>query len=202
MTSHQISRRGILVLASAALPTWSAAQAIDPKSFEIQVKNGVRLVNDWKFLKQDNDGLWQKQWLLVGDIKYDVVKSESALRPLVGTLQVSVVSMFGVKQPTRAEAEAGHNIEDAPRVPGGKNAYTLEYDFKFEPSDAGWSFLEGKARTSLQLMLGRDDWIDLSAAEMRDGGGMHGHIVRAFATPVPLKKKPQPRPRATPRRDT
>lgn len=202
MTSHRISRREILVLASAALPTWSIAQSIDPKSFEIQIKNGVRLVNDWKFLKQDSDSLWQKQWLLVDDIKYDVVKSESALRPLVGTLQVSVVSMFGVKQPTRAEAEAEHKIEEAPRVPSGKNVYTLEYDLKFEPSDAGWSFLEGKARTSLLLMLGLHDWINLSATEMRDGGGMHGHIIRAFATPVPLKKKPQPRARATPRRDS
>jgi hypothetical protein len=117
MNLNQTSRRDFLVLASAALPMLGSAHAIGPKSFEIQVKNGVRLVNDWISLKQDNDDLWQKQSLLVNEIKYDVVKSESALRPLVGIIQVSVVSMFSVKQHTRAEAESEQNIEDTPRVP-------------------------------------------------------------------------------------
>jgi hypothetical protein len=187
MLSNQISRRKLLVLSTLALPVWSEAKAVDPKSFEVQVKNGVRIINDWKYLKQDNEGLWQKQWLLIREIKYDVVKSESALRPFIGTLQALVVSMFSTKQQTRAEAEAGQIIEEAPRVPGGKNAYTLEYDLKFEPTATEWLFLEGKARTSLQLMVGRDDWTELSVEEMRDGGGMHGHIVRAFATKAPSR---------------
>lgn len=197
-----MKRRELLALASwVALPSFAAETLPDPKSFEAQVKNGVRLLHEWTYLKQGMDGLWQKQWLLVDTTKYDVVKSESALRPLVGTLRTSVVSMFSGKHADRADAETDRTVENAPRVLGGKNAYTLEYDLKFEPTSTGWAFLEGKARTSMQLMLGQENWIELSASELREGRGMHGHVVRAFATPAPLKNSNPPK-RAAPRRDT
>lgn len=190
-----MKRRDLLALASwIALPSLATAKLPDPKLFEGQVKNGVRVLHEWTHFKRGTDGLWQKQWLLVSSTKYDVVKSESALRPLIGTLQTTVVSMFGVKHADRSDAEVDRTVEDAPSVPGGKNAYTLEYELKFEPTRTGWSFLEGKARTSMQLMLGRESWVELSASDLRQAGGMHGHVVRAFAaSPTSLKKSPPPK---------
>lgn len=201
-TLIHMNRRDLFTLVSSALlPAFAVGKPSDPKSFEAQVKNGTGLLNKWISLKQGEDGLWQKQWLLVDSTKYDVVKSESALRPFVGTLRTTVLSMFTVNHASRSAAEADRTVEDAPDVPGGKNAYTLEYDLKFEPTDIGWLFLEGRARTSLQLMLGRDNWIELSASELREGGGMHGHIVRAFATAVPSTKNSSPPKRSVTRRD-
>ena len=185
----KISRRTIFLMAPAILPTWSQAQAVDPKTFEAQVNNGIRLINEWKFLKQGDDGLWQKQWLTLSDIKYDVIKSESALRPLVGTIQAKIISLFSARHPNRTQAELESFIEDAPDIPGGKKTNTLEKDIHIEQSKTSWIFFKGKARTSIQLMVGSYNWIDLPAAEMREKGGMHGHIVRAFATPVIQKKK-------------
>lgn len=192
-----MKRRDFLALASGiSLSSFAIAKLSDPKSFEGQVKNGVRVLHEWTHLKQGTDGLWQKQWLAVSSTKYDVVKSESALRPLIGTLQTTVMSMFSVKHADRSDAEVDRTVENAPGVPGGKNAYTLEYELKFEPTRTGWSFLEGRARTSMQLMLGRESWIELSVSELRQGGGMHGQVVRAFATTPPSLKKSQPLKRA------
>ena len=78
MIFHKIIRRKILFMAAGALPFVSKAQTTNPESFEIQVKNGRRLVNEWKHLTQDKEGLWQKNFLFVSNIKYDVVKTASA----------------------------------------------------------------------------------------------------------------------------
>lgn len=189
MIFHKIIRRKILFMAASALPLASKAQTIDPESFEIQVKNGVRLVNKWKHLTQDKEGLWQKHFLFVSNIKYDVIKTASALRPFIGTLEVSVLKAAGIKHLTRIDAENEAEIEDAPRVPGGKNAFVLEYDLKFEPRYSGWQFLEGKSRTSLF----DDTWEDIPLELARSGEGVSGYIVRSFATPVLTKKKNNPK---------
>ena len=185
MIFHKIIRRKILFMAAGALPFVSKAQTTNPESFEIQVKNGRRLVNEWKHLTQDKEGLWQKNFLFVSNIKYDVVKTASALRPFIGILEVSVLKAAGTKHLTRIEAENEVEIEDAPRVPGGKNAFVLEYDLKFEPRSSGWQFLEGKSRTSLF----DDTWKNIPLELARSGEGVSGYIVRSFATPVSTQKK-------------
>lgn len=189
MIFHKIIRRKILFMAASALPLAGKAQTIDPESFEIQVKNGERLVNEWKHLTQDKEGFWQKHFLFVSNIKYDVIKTASALRPFIGILEVSVLKAAGIKHLTRIDAENEVEIEDAPRVPGGKNAFVLEYDLKFEPRSSGWQLLEGKSRTSLF----DDTWKDIPLELARSGEGVSGHIVRSFATPVLTKKKNNPK---------
>lgn len=198
MIIHNIIRRKIIFIAASALPLVSKAETTSPESFEIQVKNGERLVNEWRHLTQDKEGLWQKNFLFVSNIKYDVIKTTSALRPFIGTLEVSVLKAASIKHLTRIEAENEVEIEDAPRVPGGKNAFVLEYDLKFESRSSGWQFLEGKSRTSLF----DDVWKDIPLELSRSGEGVSGYIIRSFATPASTKKKKNPRMSISPKTQT
>ena len=198
MIIHNIIRRKIIFIAASALPLVSKAETTSPVSFEIQVKNGERLVNEWRHLTQDKEGLWQKNFLFVSNIKYDVIKTTSALRPFIGTLEVSVLKAASIKHLTRIEAENEVEIEDAPRVPGGKNAFVLEYDLKFESRSSGWQFLEGKSRTSLF----DDVWKDIPLELSRSGEGVSGYIIRSFATPASTKKKKNPRMSISPKTQT
>lgn len=187
-----MNRRHFSIIAGTSfLSTASLAKALDAKSFEIQIKGGVRLIETWKGLQQ-RENLWQKQWLRIANIEYDVVRSESVLRPFVGTVRTMVISMFSVKHLDRSEAEAERLTEAVPSLPGGANAYTIEYDLKFEPTDRSWSFMSGKSRTSLQTMFGNQDWIDLRASDVDEGKGVHGLIVKAFATPPDAPKRKAP----------
>ncbi len=198
MIIHNIIRRKIIFIAASALPLVSKAETTSPESFEIQVKNGERLVNEWRHLTQDKEGLWQKNFLFVNNIKYDVIKTTSALRPFIGTLEVSVLKAASIKHLTRIEAENEVEIEDAPRVPGGKNAFVLEYDLKFESRSSGWQFLEGKSRTSLF----DDVWKDIPLELSRSGEGVSGYIIRSFATPASTKKKKNPQMSTSPKTQT
>lgn len=198
MALHQISRRELIFMAASALPVISEAQTIDPESFELQVNNGVRLVNEWKRISQDKEGLWQKNFLFVSEVKYDVIKSESVLRPFIGTLKASILKAAGVKHPDKIDAEKELAIEDAPNVPGGKNAYVLEYDLKFESRAGGWPFLEGRVRDSLT----GGGWSNIPVTLARSGEGVSGYVARSFATPVPRKRKTSPSVRTAPRNQT
>lgn len=198
-----MKRRHILVFpACTVLPAAAKAVRSDPKAFEAMVLDSVRRLNDWKKVIQNKDGLWQKRRLEVSKPKYDVVRSESALRPLVGTLQMYVHSIGHVPNSDRSAAEQELAVaEGGPLGIDGKDWVTIEYQLQFEPRDAGWVFFAGKCLNSMTVKINQatgsaDKWYELTPEELK-ATSVHAEVLRAFDPPPAKRGGPAPSRRAT-----
>ena len=181
-----MNRRNLLFFASlpisASLCFPTQAANLDAQSFEAQIANATAVINNWTAFYQNKDGLWYKQWLSVSDQSVDAIRTQSALRPLVGTLKTRVKVMFGVARETREMADLESAVEEDAKT-GRKNEYAIDYDLKFVPKGNSWVFFEGKSHTSMQDLMGDDSWTVLTYAALHEKPSMHTRIIGIFSTP-------------------
>lgn len=168
------------VIAAEAKPSRSS-----PKAFEVQVLSAIQMLNQWNVVTQKQDGRWQKRRLDVTTPKYDVVRSESALRPLTGTLRMYVHTIGHAVHNDRDSADQELALADGgPLGVDGKDWVTTEYDLQFEPSERGWMFFQGKCLNSMTIQLSRaqgtsPQWYELTRTEL-EKKTMHAVVLRAF----------------------
>lgn len=193
-----MKRRHLLVIpACAIVPAFAKTTQANPKAFETLVLESTRRLNDWKKVVQNKEGLWQKRRLEVSKPKYDVVRSESALRPLVGTLQMYVHSIGHLPNSDRDAAEQELAIADGgPLGIDGKDWVTIEYQLQFEPRDAGWIFFAGKCLNSMTVKINQatgaaDKWYELTPEELK-ATSIHAEVLRAFDPPPAKRGGPAP----------
>lgn len=195
-----MKRRSVI---SAALCTVLSVKAksplVDPRGFETQVLSAIRQLNEWKRVSQREDGRWQKRRLDITNPTYDVVKSESALRPLIGTLRMYVHNIGHAIRDAREEAEQELGIESAgPLGIDGKDWITAEYELQFEPTERGWLFFHGRCVNSMTVQLSRmnpqgggANWYELTRAEL-EKKTMHAVVLLAFEPPARAKRDREP----------
>lgn len=173
---------GLSVLSAAAGPL----PPLSPQSFEKQMTSGVASLNRWDGLYQNKEGLWYRQFMSVSRPVVDVIKSESALRPLVGTFKAQVKVMFGAPQMTQQEAKLETSSEE---YAGGLNEYTIDYDLKFVPKGKAWVFSEGTSYTSLQKRVGRTTPVALTPEDLSSNPSVHTQIVEMLSRSSPASRK-------------
>lgn len=182
-----MNRRNLLSFVSlpftASLCFRTHAANLDPQSFETQMVNATAAIKKWTALYQNKEGFWYKQWLSVSDQHVDAIRTQSALRPLVGTLKTRVKVMFGVARETREAAEMESAVEEDAKT-GRKNEYAIDYDLRFAPKGNFWVFFEGKSHTSMQDLMGDDSWAVLTSADLLDKPSMHTRIIGILSTPA------------------
>lgn len=187
-----MNRRHFATLAAAvaaiAFSPLSSAAGLSPQSFEAQMRRAIDALNARVDLTERNNGTWVRSWMKVSDVEIDVLKSDSALRPYVGTFKAEVTIMFGAERATRAEAAAETEVEAAPSVPSGKNQYSIKYDLKFAPKGSAWEFWQGKSITSLRAMMGDAAWFELTPANIQEKKSVHTIIIGVLSKP-PTKGK-------------
>lgn len=173
----RLNRRGWLTAAAAlAAPQQSWAQSAAPKQFEAQVRRGARGLHDSQVVLKGDDGLWRKHWLALDELDYDVVRTPSALRPLMGTLGVKLAVRAGSAHADRRSAEMAQSGADA------QGMRFVRYDLWFKPEATHWSFVDGSASSSPHARLEQDrQWWDVTAAAIRGGATLDATIVAAFA---------------------
>lgn len=180
-----MNRRNLLSFVSfpfaASLCFRTHAANLDPQSFETQMVNATTAINRWTALYQNKEGYWYKQWLYVSDQHVDAIRTQSVLRPLVGTLKTRVKVMFGVARETRETANMETVVAEDTKT-GRKNEYAIDYDLKFAPKGNSWVFFEGKSHTSMQNLMGDDSWVTLTAADLLEKSSMHTLIIGIFST--------------------
>lgn len=145
--------------------------------------NATAAINKWTALYQNKEGFWFKQWLSVSDLHVDAIRTQSALRPLVGTLKIRVKVMFGIAHENREMADMESAVEEDTKR-GRKNEYTIDYDLKFAPKGNSWVFFEGKSHTSMQNLLGDASWAVLTSADLLDKPSIHTRIIGLLSTPT------------------
>jgi hypothetical protein len=171
----RLNRRCWLAAAAAALaaPQLSFAQSAVPKQFEAQMRRGARGLHDSQAVLKGEDGLWRKHWLAVDELQYDVIRTPSALRPLMGTLGVQLAVRTGSAHADRRSAEMVQTDAQATRF--------VRYDLWFQPETSHWSFVDGSAFSSPHARLEQDrQWWDVTAAGIRAGSTLDANIVAAF----------------------
>lgn len=179
-----------------ALPVSAEMRPSDPKAFEAQVQKGVAQINEWKRISQQKDGQWQKRRLEVSQLKYDVIRTESALRPLIGTVRMYVHSIGHLSRPDSESAASELAIADGtPLGVGGKDWVTTEYELQFEPSERGWVFFQGKALNSMSIKISeavgqKATWYELTPPDSTTET-LHAIVLRAFEPP---QAAPAPKP--------
>lgn len=179
--TNRLNRRCWLAAAAAlAAPQLSFAQSAVPKQFEAQVRRGARGLHDSQAVLKGEDGLWRKHWLVVDELQYDVVRTPSALRPLMGTLGVKLAVRSGSAFADRRSAEMAQAAR--PTQSDAQGTRFVRYDLWFQPEAAHWSFVDGSASSSPHARLEQDrQWWDVTAAGIRAGSTLDATIVAAFA---------------------
>mgnify|MGYP003513663302 CR=1 FL=1 len=173
----RLNRRCWLAAAAAlAAPQLSWAQSAAPKQFEAQVRRGARGLHDSQAVLKGEDGLWRKHWLAVDELQYDVIRTPSALRPLMGTLGVQLAVRTGSAHADRRSAEMAQQAQ-----PEAQATRFVRYDLWFQPEASHWSFVDGSASSSPHARLEQDrQWWDVTAAGIRAGSTLDANIVAAF----------------------
>lgn len=159
------------------------AANLEPQSFEAQMVSGTAEIDKLTALYQNKEGFWYKQWSSVLDQHVDVIRTQSSLRPLVGTLKTRVKVMFGAAREIRETAVMESVVEENLKT-GRKNEYTIDYDLKFAPKGNSWVFFEGKSHTSMQDLLGDDSWVILTSASLLEKSSVHTRIISILSAPT------------------
>jgi hypothetical protein len=155
--------------------------------------NAFRLLDSLKRASNTKEGLWYKEWFSMFEPKLDVLRSESALRPLVGTLQVRIRVMQGALRDSKDAALAESVVGEALST-GSKNGYTVDYDLRFEPKGNAWMFLDGKSHTSVQDIIGDHSWATLTPGMLREHPNtIHSLIIEILSRSGGPQKTPQKR---------
>lgn len=183
-----MQRRNLIALIAVCSMSLSAQGALlSPQSFETQIRQGVKKLTGWESVDQNKDGTWRKVSLFQTNIlKLDVVKSESLLRPYMGTLHMTFNLVFSDSFPTRESAAASlmHIQKDL------GNTSTFECEYQFAPGDVRWEFVSGRTRSSASFAAGDYDWFPLNAATINNDGNIHKAVVEVLSSPSPKSSKP------------
>jgi hypothetical protein len=118
---------------------------------------------------------WIRSELSYMDIKYDVQRTDSLLRPVVAKVNLSVVFRLSERVGGRDSAES------APLPEYGERVERYRVELEYVPTGTGWAFSLGRYY-SPQLRT----WFDIKPAEATPQPGkrsMMGDAVRAFEIP-------------------
>lgn len=185
-----MKRRIFTIFAGLAIGISSgtaSSATLTPQSFEKQMTTAVAALNAWDALYQNKEGLWYRQFVQVSLPAVDVMKSGSALRPLVGTFKAQFKVMFGKPQATREAARLETTSEE---YSGGLNEYTIDYDLKFVPKGKAWAFFEGTSFTSMQKRVGSTTPVVLTPQDLAAKPGVHSQFIEVLSEPASIRKTP------------
>lgn len=95
----------------AAKPSQVMVQAFDPvTSFQAVVTRGTEQ-KEWIVVRQSSkNGKWAKRYYYLGDVKYDVKKTDSLVAPVVGLLSFPVKVRFSPQFDTEDEASTSIGV--------------------------------------------------------------------------------------------